>query len=74
MGLPVLLLDVPVGSENELAFVRALAAAAPEMLATVPAADDSTLSRIRGGLRLQIEDLDETPVRDGCVAAAGIGA
>ena len=32
-----------VGSEAELAFVRALAAAAPEMLATVPAADEPTL-------------------------------
>jgi hypothetical protein len=42
IGLPVLLLDVPVGSEAELAFVRALAARAPEVLATV----DFLVSRI----------------------------
>ena len=51
IGFPMLLLDVPLGSEAELAFVRALAAAAPEMLATVPTADEPTLSRIRDGLR-----------------------
>jgi ATP-dependent helicase/nuclease subunit B len=39
IGLPILLLDVPVRDEAEFAFVRALAAAATEVLATVPAAD-----------------------------------
>ena len=73
IGLPMLLLDVPLGSEAELAFVRALAAAAPEMLATVPAADEPTLGRIRAGLGMQIEDLDEASLGDNGVAAAGTG-
>jgi hypothetical protein len=69
----MLLLDLPVGSAAELAFVRALAATAPDMLVTVPAADVPTIRRIRDGLRLQIEDLDETPSTDGRAAAAGTG-
>jgi ATP-dependent helicase/nuclease subunit B len=72
-GLPMLLLDLPVGSAAELAFVRALAATAPDMLVTVPAADVPTIRRIRDGLRLQIEDLDETPSTDRRGAAAGTG-
>jgi ATP-dependent helicase/nuclease subunit B len=73
IGLPMLLLDVRVGSEAELAFVRALAAAAPEVLATVPAADEPTLSRIRGAFDIRIEDLDEAPMGNEGVAAAGTG-
>jgi ATP-dependent helicase/nuclease subunit B len=73
IGLPMLLLDLPVGSAAELAFVRALAATAPDMLVTVPAADEPTIRRIRDGLRLQIEDLDETPSSNGRAAAAGTG-
>jgi ATP-dependent helicase/nuclease subunit B len=73
IGLPMLLLDLPVGSAAEFAFVRALAATAPDMLVTVPAADEPTIRRIRDGLRLQIEDLDETPSSNGRAAAAGTG-
>jgi ATP-dependent helicase/nuclease subunit B len=73
IGLPMLLLDLPVGSATELAFVRALAAKAPDMLVTLPAADEPTIRRIRDGLRLQIEDLDETPSSEGRAAAAGTG-
>lgn len=46
IGLPMLLLDLPVGSAAELAFVRALTATAPDMLVTVPAADEPTIRRI----------------------------
>jgi hypothetical protein len=53
-GLPVLMLDVPVTSHAELAFVSALAASAPELLATVPSADEPTLAR----LRWSVQDLD----------------
>ena len=45
-------LDVPITSEAELAFVDAFAAAAPDILATVPAADQPTLGRIRAALHL----------------------
>jgi ATP-dependent helicase/nuclease subunit B len=65
-GLPLLMLDVPIASEAELAFLRALARHASEILATVPAADKLTLAKIRDDLHWQIEDLDlqGTPVRD----------
>jgi hypothetical protein len=61
-GLPVLMLDVPIGSEAELVFLRALTTAAPEILATVPAADNLTLARLRHDLHWPIEDLDVGPV------------
>jgi RecB family exonuclease len=57
-GLPLLMLDVPIASEAELAFLRALATRAPEILATVPAADKLTLTKIRDDLHWPIEDLD----------------
>ena len=52
-GLPVLMLDVPMRNEAELAFVEALASAAPELLATVPSADEPTLTRLRDRIRSQ---------------------
>jgi ATP-dependent helicase/nuclease subunit B len=64
VGLPMLLLDVPIASEAELAFISALAAPASELLVTVPAADQSTLSRLRDQLRIEIENLDERPSGD----------
>jgi ATP-dependent helicase/nuclease subunit B len=57
-GLPLLMLDVPVATKAELGFVQALAAAAPEVLATVPAADRATLARLRDELHWPVEDLD----------------
>jgi RecB family exonuclease len=63
-GLPVLMLDVPIASEAELALLRALATRAPEILATVPAADKLTLARVRDDLHWQIEDLDLRSVPD----------
>ena len=65
-GLPLLVLDVPLESEAELAFLRALAEGAPEIFATVPAADEPTLARLRDELHWPIEDLDLriVPVRD----------
>jgi RecB family exonuclease len=65
-GLPLLMLDVPITSEAELAFLRAVATRAPEILATVPAADKQTLAKIRDDLYWEIEDLDhqEAPVPD----------
>lgn len=56
--LPMLMLDVPVTNEAELTFLNALAAAAPELLATVPAADEPTLARLRDRLGCTVENLD----------------
>ena len=69
--LPTLLLDVPVTSEAEFAFVDALAAAAPGILATVPAADQPTLGRIRDALHWELENLDGAPKTEDHVATAG---
>ena len=70
IGLPMLLLDVPIRDEAELAFVRALAAAATEVLATVPAADQLTLGRLRDRLCMQVENLDQTPLGDEVAASS----
>ena len=59
-GLPLLMLDVPIASEAEFSFVGALAGEAPEILATVPTADEPTLARFRDELDWPIEDLDRT--------------
>ena len=60
-GLPLLLLDVPVGNEAELVFLRTLAANAPEIFVTVPAADRPTLDRLSDDLGWPVEDLDLQP-------------
>jgi ATP-dependent helicase/nuclease subunit B len=56
--LPLLMVDVPIANNAELAFLRALAGEAPEILATVPNADAPTLKRIFVDLEWPIEDLD----------------
>jgi hypothetical protein len=58
VGLPTLLLDVPLTREAELAFVRSFCSRATEILALVPAADQPTLTRLREGLQVETEDLD----------------
>ena len=70
IGLPMLLLDVPIRDEAEFAFVRTLAAAATEVLATVPAADQLTLGRLRDRLCMQVENLDERPLGDEVAASS----
>ena len=62
IGLPTLLLDVPISTESEFAFAKALAVAAPAMLATIPTADAATLGRFRNRLGLNVEDLDQLSV------------
>jgi ATP-dependent helicase/nuclease subunit B len=64
IGLPMLLLDVPIGNDAELIFVDSLAVAATDVLATVPTADQTTLRRLRDRLRAQIDDLDQGSVGD----------
>jgi ATP-dependent helicase/nuclease subunit B len=60
-GLPTLFLDVPISTEAELGFAAAFAAAAPEVHATIPAADAGTLARFRNRLDFMVEDLDDLP-------------
>jgi hypothetical protein len=62
VGMPTLLLDVPIESEAELVFVHSLVEAAAEVLATAPAADPSTLGRLRDRLRVEIKDLDRETI------------
>jgi RecB family exonuclease len=64
VGMPTLLLDVPIENEAELVFVHSLVEVAAEVLATLPAADQSTLGRLRDRLRVEIEDLDRETVGD----------
>jgi RecB family exonuclease len=64
INLPTFLLDVPVASEAELAFVRALSSRIPELVVTVPAGDEPTLGRLRDGLGLRVEDIDQLPLSD----------
>ena len=70
IGLPMLLLDVPIGNDAEFVFVDTLAAAATEVLATVPTADQPTLRRLRNRLRAQIDDLDQGSVDDQSTASS----
>ena len=58
LGLPTLLLDVPVTTASDLALVRALCARAPEMLVTVPANDAVDACTPPAGLGTEIVDLD----------------
>ena len=64
IGLPMLLLDVPIRNEAEFVFVESLTAATTDVLATAPTADQATLRRLRDRLRAQIEDLDLRSVGD----------
>jgi RecB family exonuclease len=71
VGLPTLLLDVAIASEAELAFVAALAGAAPKALLTIPAADVATRRRVSDRMDVPIEDLDQDPTNDQGDVSAG---
>jgi RecB family exonuclease len=53
LDLPTLLLDVPVESPVECGFVEALAARAPNLLATLPAGDGVSLAHLRKALGVE---------------------
>jgi RecB family exonuclease len=61
LGLPTLLLDLPVMTASDLAIIRALSSRTPEMLVTVPANDAVTFARLRNGLAAEVLDLDSRP-------------
>jgi len=56
-GLPLLLVDIPIKCVLEQELIAALAALAPEVLATVPAGDDATATRLEAALASVSEDL-----------------
>ncbi len=60
LGLPTLLLDVPVTNESERRLVAEVLRRAPELLATVPAGDEETAARL-GELGLKLRDLEDAP-------------
>ncbi len=62
-GVPVVLLDVPLDSPIEFAFVRALIARAPDVLITVPFGDIAALRRLES-IGLAPEVLEEEGDRD----------
>lgn len=63
LGLPTLLLDVPVETGAERALVAALAARAPELVATVPAGDSASQRNLEHALatRARTIELVEAP-------------
>ena len=58
LGLPTLLLDVPVESAAERTLVEALAARSPSLLATVPAGDERGCRNLEAALGTRAEDLE----------------
>jgi len=69
IGLPTLLLDLPVETAVERELVRALAAQAPELLASLPAGDAVAEANLRSALGVDPEDEEgddsEQPTEDG---------
>ena len=60
LGLPTLLLDVPVESAAERALIQALAARSPSLLATVPAGDERGRRNLEGALGTVVVDLEHS--------------
>ena len=70
IGLPTVLLDVPVASEAERSLANALAVAAPTLLATAVAADVATIAHFCDRLGFAFEDLDAVGTRSELVPGA----
>jgi ATP-dependent helicase/nuclease subunit B len=58
VGLPLLLLDLPIAGEREAAFIAALARRAPETLATAARGDTRTIQYLERALECRSEHLD----------------
>ena len=68
LGIPVLLLDVPVRDEATLELVGALASRAVSLAATVPVGDERTLTALSGLSEATVASVDETPPATGSLA------
>ena len=64
VGIPVLLLDLPVASLCERDFIAALAARAPNLLATVPSGDRRSESYLESALGVTAETTETGSSRD----------
>ncbi|AUX28368.1 MULTISPECIES: PD-(D/E)XK nuclease family protein [Sorangium] len=76
LGLPMLLLDLPVRFALERELIEALAARSPDALATVPAGDAASLRHLEAALRSPSRRISLTAVsaaHDGAGAANGAG-
>jgi hypothetical protein len=63
VGLPLLLLDLPVTSAMETDLIAALASRAPDVLATAPAGDAGSIERLGVALGCATSRLDPPPRR-----------
>jgi len=63
VGLPLLLLDLPVASACEADLIAALARRSPDVLATAPAGDAGSLARLEAALGSAASPLDGPPRR-----------
>jgi RecB family exonuclease len=70
LGLPTLLLDVPIDAPLVTRLVRALAAAAPELVAVVPSGDGPSIASLREALGVEPEDVDREHAPDGAPPSA----
>ncbi len=61
LGLPTLLLDIPVESAAEHALVEAIGARAPEVIATVAAGDARSLAHLEGSLGVKAQEIEDEP-------------
>jgi RecB family exonuclease len=68
IGLPTLLLDVPVASVAEHALVRALSARAPSLLATIPAGDSTTLAMLQDSIGVAADTVSGTTIAESALA------
>ncbi|WP_437335547.1 PD-(D/E)XK nuclease family protein [Sorangium sp. So ce394] len=76
LGLPMLLLDLPVRFALERELIEALAARSPDALATVPAGDAASLRHLEAALRSPARRISLTAVsaaHDGAGAASDAG-
>lgn len=68
LGLPTLLLDLAIESASERELVAALAARAPEVLATVPPGDETSSRELASALEAKLEDVGTGTAADGALA------
>ncbi len=64
VGIPTLLLDVPVETARECELAAALAGHAPSFMATVPTGDERTAGMLSRALGVAIEDLNRRDAAD----------
>src|SRR5262249_16263723 len=73
IGLPTILLDVPVTSEAELDLLRAVGPRIPDLLFLTPVADERTFARVQAALPMEVINLDEAEP-DAASANVAVGA